>query len=213
MNGHVVQLEDAAHQSTQSVLPWLLNGSLQGEERQRAESHLAECPRCQREAAWLRQVGTAYDALEMEPELEGAFDKLRPHLEPRSTWRERMLAPFRQLVHDAQSWTRWTVAVQSCALLALAVVLVANREPEKTYITLGAPAAAATGNAVVQFDPAIGEARVRSILAAHGARIVNGPVGTSWVLALPSADGESMRTLRAEAGVVLAAPLQETWGR
>src|SRR5262249_19865955 len=151
MSGHVVQLEDAAHQSTQTVLPWLLNGSLEGEERTRAEAHLAECPRCQREAAWLRQVGTAYDALEMEPELEGAFDKLRPHLEPRRSWRDRMLGSWRRLARDTQYWARWTVALQSCALLALAVVLVAIREPEKTYITLGAPGTAATGNAVVQF--------------------------------------------------------------
>jgi len=48
---------------TQALLPWIVNGSLVGEEARRAAAHLAVCPDCREElAATLRLAGTLREA-------------------------------------------------------------------------------------------------------------------------------------------------------
>jgi hypothetical protein len=51
--------DERIHQRVWELLPWHVNGSLSGREREKVEAHLAGCPRCQAEEAACRQAAEA----------------------------------------------------------------------------------------------------------------------------------------------------------
>ena len=56
MSGRVVHLGTDMHQEVQALLPWYVGESLDAADRTRVEAHIAECPRCQAELAWEREL-------------------------------------------------------------------------------------------------------------------------------------------------------------
>lgn len=53
---------EGEHESSWLLLPWLANGTLEGDERLRVETHLAACARCRRELARCRDLAAALRA-------------------------------------------------------------------------------------------------------------------------------------------------------
>jgi hypothetical protein len=108
---------------------------------------------------------------------------------------------------------RWTLAAQVLLIAALGV----QRWPGEAvtapaYRTLGTPAGPvlAGQQLVVVFDPGLSEARMRTLLRASGARIVDGPSEAgAYVLVLPADRVAAVQAgLRAAPGVLLVEPLQ-----
>jgi anti-sigma factor RsiW len=55
-------MSTTAHDRTLELLPWLVNGTLEGDERREVEAHLASCPECRGELAATRQAYEVYAA-------------------------------------------------------------------------------------------------------------------------------------------------------
>ena len=53
-NDRVVRLDAAAHKVADVLLPWLVNGTLEGDELAFVQRHVDECPNCRHEVEWLR---------------------------------------------------------------------------------------------------------------------------------------------------------------
>lgn len=210
MNDRIVDLNEPAHRAAQELLPWYAMNNLSGADLTMVSAHVQACEQCRSDLEWERKL------LGIEPEshasfdMERALDKLRPELDiPRRLSLHQRLS---RLVHGTDraraSWMPWALAAQSAAIVALGVLLALPGKDAASYRTLGASKNIA-GNAVVVFEPGTTEHDLRQMLAANGARIVDGPTVTdAYLLSLPSDRLESsLRMLRAEKGVKLAEPL------
>ena len=215
MVGRVLSFGRSPHQNVQELLPWFLNGTLQGEEAAKVEEHLRGCPGCREELECLRVMQSEYLESEMAPEAQAALAKLRPRLEEalpakppprRATGRAATLtAPF-------PVWFKLAMAAQFALVFGLGWAVLQPERAGLAYHVLsasGAPERAA-GSLVVVFDPAAPQREVARILRASGGRVVDGPTASNgYVVAV--ADGglsAALARLRAEPAVVLAEPLQ-----
>ncbi|MEO6968326.1 MAG: zf-HC2 domain-containing protein [Rhodanobacteraceae bacterium] len=219
MRGRVLHFESPAHREVDALLPWLVNGTLTGDERERAEQHLSECVRCQRELEWLRELRAAgvESATAASDDMEVSLQRMRNRLDAG--------VGRRSLIHlrcahggwrRAPLWARWAIAAQLVLSVALAAVLIGDRAPAP-YHTLGVGDAAFSGDArlAVVFDPSLSERDLRQLLQASGARIVDGPNATgAYVLAVPpDRASQAVALLRVARGVWLAEDLSPPRGR
>ena len=53
MNGRILPFEPRGHDEALRLLPWLVNGSLEAEQRAWLDAHVAGCPDCRRERTLL----------------------------------------------------------------------------------------------------------------------------------------------------------------
>lgn len=207
MNGRVLNFDEPGHRAAEMLLPWFVNGTLEGDELDSVERHLRECARCQCEIDWLREMQAAYAGGETVQNAAPSFQKLRRRLdEPRRVL--DLVARLRGLWRQTQLWARWAVVAELLVILALGTLFVSGTQPASVYRTLGARQSAphAAGSLVVVFDPHITEAELRRIVRRIGARLVDGPTAANaYVLELPAErQAAALKTLRAERVVVLA---------
>jgi anti-sigma factor RsiW len=217
MSGRVLRFEGSAHDETERLLPWFVNGTLADDELANVQQHLAQCARCQQEVETLRQLQAVCvheSGTDGSVAIVPAFARLRTRIAsatahaPRSRW-SGVLGGWWQ----AAPWLRAAIAAQFGVIVLLGVWLIAT-PPPAGYRTLGDAGAAAsapgTGQLVVMFDPHIDEAQLRRLLQASGARIVDGPTAAgAYVLAVPAARIATVRdALRAAPGVVLVETLE-----
>lgn len=217
MSGRVLRFEGAAHHEAERLLPWYVNGTLEGEELARIEQHLADCARCQRELEWQRELQAACASAEAATDAGPALQRLRERLDAEpGGGRRPLLGELRRGWKDSRPWLRWAVAAQFAAVAALAGALAFQDRPT-LYRTLGAadmPHRAA-GDLVVVFDPSLDEAAMRRLLRASGARIVDGPTESgAYVLDVPDRrEAGALEALRAAHGVVLVERLNADDGK
>ena len=206
MAGGVIRFDAAAHKVADVLLPWFVNGTLKGEELDFVQRHVDECPRCQHEVAWLRELHAACVAAEAMPGAPAAFGNLRRQLDAPRQSRDSIDRP-RDSPRGARRWWPWTTAAQFAVIIALGTLLLSGPEVPALYRTLGASNAAAptTGTLVVVFESATTEAEVRRILRSAGARIVDGPTqANAYVLDVPSGQTErAAQAIRGERAAVL----------
>lgn len=189
------------HAEAVQLLPWLANGTLAAEERERTEAHLESCAACREELALWR---------DMSAELARAEESAPA---PHPVQLERLLGRLEFGVVEAEdpdelgsvessapparvaAWpraARWVLAAQFAALALLAVATFAPRSwAPVPYRTLADPAPPAAGSPELRvvFDPATSEARVRELLRSIGAEIVAGPSPLGvYTLSLPARD-------------------------
>ncbi len=211
MAGRVLNFDDPVHEEVDALLPWLVNGTLAGEALARVERHVQECPRCQRELAWQRELQSVYVASEPVPEASDSFARLRRRIEHSQSKRSVPTPRVPAFWHGLAAWAPWAAAIEMGVILALGVVLLSGKPPAGGYRTLGAPgdSAAVTGTLVVEFAPQITEEELRSILRAVDARIVDGPTDAdAYVLSCAAGRRAAvLKALRAQRAVVLAQPL------
>jgi hypothetical protein len=106
----------------------------------------------------------------------------------------------------------WAMVGSLAASVALAFAFTSLRPSpvlQQTYHTLGSAAADAQGQVVVLFKPDTTEQQMRVILAAQGARLVDGPTAAgAYVLHLDKGNPTgAIEALRQSSQVVLAEPL------
>jgi hypothetical protein len=195
------------HEDAQQLLPWLLAGTLEGDELAMMENHVQSCPLCQADLAWERKLRAAGAAAAPAIDPDHALAKLLPRLEPPAA-RAGLVERFRRaFAANDSTWLRTLAAAQLGIITALALLLVIPRI-DSSYRTLGG-ASQPVGNLVVVFDPRTPEQELRRILQENGARVVDGPTVTdAYVLAVPAPRaGDALRRLRGESSVTLAQPL------
>ncbi len=209
MKARILPLDTDEHQAAQALLPWYVNGTLEPTEGVRVQAHVADCPRCQADAAWqarLRQVPAITEA-----GVSGTVDR---HW---TSMRRRLLTKENDASHKQRIGTRWkptnwlqlAVGIQGVVLLALAFAWFGAPWRDEPFLALGAAPNAATANAVVVFRPDATEAQIRLALRASGARLVGGPTVTdAYLLQLPSLQPEALSRLRAERAVVRVESLE-----
>lgn len=217
MTGRVLQFDPAAHKVADVLLPWLVNGTLEGDELAFVQQHVATCARCQREVEWLREFHAACVAGESEPNAStsAAFRSLRHKLDTRP--KERGIVSWSNRWRFGHAWTRWLIAAQLAVIVVLGGVVIVGDDHPAVYRTLSSSdaGAATTGSLVVVFDPATTEADLRRMLRDIGARLIDGPTRTNaYVLEVPEPRREqAVRVLRNERAVVLVERLDSKASR
>ena len=210
MTGRVLRFESAEHKVADVLLPWFVNGTLEGEELALVQRHLGGCLRCQQEVTWLRELRAACVAGEAMPEASAAFRNLRRQLDAPSEGRDS-IARLHRSWDRSRLWSRWAIAAELAVIIVLGGLLLSGTEDPALYRTLSArnATAPATGSLVVVFDPATAEAEVRRILRGAGARIVDGPTqANAYVLEVPSGQtGRAAQAIKAERAALLVEPL------
>ena len=209
--GKVLPFDAATHKVVDVLLPWFVNGTLEGEERALVQQHVGRCEPCRREVEWLQELQAACAAA-ATPDASPAIHQLRQRLTQRPT-AAGVGGRLRAYWQRAQPWSRALIAAQFAAIVFLAsVVVVGSSDPAAQYRTLGAAESAARSPAalVVVFDPATTELDLRRMLRAADARIVDGPTQTNAYLldVPPNAQDRAIRALKADRRVVLVEPLR-----
>jgi anti-sigma factor RsiW len=206
----VFHLDTDEHQTVQSLLPWFANGTLADAELARVRSHLAQCTRCQADAAWQEEVRSAAPPAAPAPGaqvdrqwlalLRQIADQDDPSARVRTSLREWLRA----------RWLPLTLAAQGALTVAVLAAVVMGAAPrEENFQALGSQASVADANALVVFRPGATEAQIRRALRANDAQLVGGPTASdAYLLNVPEPSGETIDRLRAEAIVLRAESLE-----
>jgi anti-sigma factor RsiW len=227
----VLRFEGSAHQQAQRLLPWWVNGTLEGSEFESVSQHLAQCAQCRREVEELHQLRVAYAQTALPMSLQPAFARLRRRVQAQDRPAPLRWAHWRDAWTLMPNWLRGIVVAQGLAIALLGGLLLGGTEndrerdrPVATYRTLGRVEAPvgdaerlhpARAQLVVMFDPATSQAQMQELLRVNEARIVEGPNDAgAYVIAVPAARATTVReALRAAPQVVLAEPLDTATGR
>jgi anti-sigma factor RsiW len=187
------------------LLPWYANGTLPLQQRTAVDAHLAACERCRAELDWLRQLGVQMRASQARAEGDLGLERFLQGIA-----RDSNVVPLRR--PQRPRWLVPAFALAASLLVAQTVTIgVLMQERESVLETLGAPASTDAALLQVTFAPQATEAQIRALLAAVGARIVDGP-GALGVYTLSVASGDAdkaQRELERAHGVVASvAPLR-----
>jgi len=69
MTGRVLRFGSSVHKVVDALLPWYVNGTLEGDELEGVRRHLGECELCRREAEWLRKPRIGAGRIQRVPRL------------------------------------------------------------------------------------------------------------------------------------------------
>jgi Putative zinc-finger len=180
------------HQEVCELLPWYVNGRLEGREREDVETHLSTCPSCQAELEHCRDLAAAVQATgetawSPSPshfsQLLARIDAAEAHGARNGGWRERLRAQCAGQLWVLQSTpriVRWTLAAQGAMILLLVGVLVwhAPFSPEPLYRILADDSDQVDQNRAdlkVVFADDMTEQELRALLTSIGGSIVKGP--------------------------------------
>lgn len=210
MTDRVIRFDAAAHKVAHVLLPWLVNGTLKGDELELVQRHLDKCQDCRHEVEWLRELHAACIAGEAMPGASVAFRRLRRELEAPRQGRDA-IAWLRLSGERTRQWWPWAIAAEFAVIIVLGGLLLTSTDGPAPYRTLGAGSARtpATGSLVVVFDPATSAAEMQRILRSAGARIVDGPTqANAYVLEVsPGQTDRAAKAIKAERATRMIEPL------
>jgi anti-sigma factor RsiW len=218
------------HQEVCELLPWYVNGKLEGRDREAVETHLSTCPTCQAELGHCRDLAAAVQATgetawSPSPShfsrLLARIDAAEVYDAQGSGWRERLRAQCARHLQALQTTpriVRWALAAQGAMILFLVGVLVwqAPISPEPLYRTLADDGDQARQNQAhlqVVFADEMTEKEVRALLTNIGGTIVRGPSALGvYTVEIPVSAGSPdlldpiLDAVRAHPNVRLAEP-------
>jgi anti-sigma factor RsiW len=207
VKARLLSLDSDEHRAVQSLLPWFVNGTLGGDEAGRVEAHVADCPRCQADAAFQVRLRGLDLAAAPAGDVDRGWAALRGRLDAQTeTARRAPESPRRR-------WTGWlplALGLQAAFVLVVAIAaFMPPRQPE-LYRTLGSAPGATAANALIVFRADATEAQMREALRSGEARLVGGPTATdAYLLRLPDRGAtEALARLRAQPGVVRVESLE-----
>jgi anti-sigma factor RsiW len=200
----ILPLDSSEHRTAQELLPWFVNGTLAAAEAAPVAAHLAECSRCQADAAALAAVRAVPVDVDAGGSVERGWAGLRSRLDGRPTETKRS--------HDRPWWKpslQLALAAQAVVMLALVGALIATTARNEPYRALGSAPAAIEANALAVFRADATEQQMREALRAAGARIVGGPtISDAYLLHMADRQPDSLARLRAQPGVLRVESLQ-----
>ena len=219
-----------ARQDIEELLPWYANGTLDPAEMAAVELYLAQHPDRRVELEQCRALAElieAHDPPTWQP-APGAFDRLMtdidrleaasvsaPDQAVPSLWRRAL-----EWLRNTPSPVRWTLAVESLALAALALVVLApaSLPTDPGYETLSnreEPTIAIGRQMRVVFDDQMRVGELRTLLRSVTGHIVAGPTPLGvYTVVIPGAEpsagapDRAVAALRAHPQVRLVEPLE-----
>jgi hypothetical protein len=218
---------ERVHQRVWELLPWYVNGSLAERERERVETHLAACLRCQGEERVCRrmagdvarggEVAPAPHPVQLQRMLARIEESEREERESAAGgW--RLLAPLRTLVQATPRPLLGALVAQAAVILLLVGFLARSASrpgavpmPPSVYYTRSNPDAAPvpTVRLRVMFSPRATEKEIRELLQGIHGEITAGPSRMgAYTVEIPAADdpaGAVLARLRSEPQVVVFA--------
>ena len=204
MKARVLPLDSSEHRAAQELLPWFVNGTLAAAEAAPVAAHLAQCSRCQADAAALAAVRGVPVDVDSSASVERGWAALRSRLDARPTETRRSGA--------RPGWRlslQLALAAQAVVMLILVGALVATTARNEPYRALGSAPAAIEANALAIFRADATEQQMREALRAAGARIVGGPtISDAYLLRMADLQPETLARLRAQPGVLRVESLQ-----
>ena len=179
------------HQKVWEILPWYVNGTLEGHEHEFVARHILRCQSCADEIVRCQSIAAAVRSSE-EPARTPSpehFARLMERIDRASAstaperWRMRVrewIEKIRLAFQETPSLLRWALAAQTAAivLLAAATLWQASLAPSLLYQTLSDTGSATEPGRVtlqVVFADDITEREIRTLLGSIGATIVAGP--------------------------------------
>jgi hypothetical protein len=214
---------DGNHQKVWEILPWYVNGTLEGHEHEFVARHILRCQSCADEVARCQSIATAVRSAEeaaRKPSSEQLarlmerIDRGRRSVPPERSqtrvreWIEKIRLAFR----ETPSLFRWALAAQTAAivLLAAAITWQASIAPSLLYRTLsdaGSDAEPGRVHLQVVFADDITEREIRILLSSVGATIVAGPTPMAvYTVALAADDREASARTRETLELLRAHP-------
>jgi hypothetical protein len=178
------------------LLPWLANETLEGDEHDLVEQHVADCDACRRELVVLRELRST----------------LQRHADAGAG--ELGLRRLRRDIHrNFSRLPRWLLPAGMAAALVIAVqsvVLWQTVSPVDRYAPLSG---SSVGGGVLQatFSPQAREADLRALLRESGVRIVDGPSAAGvYRLAVDAGQDpeQVVQTLKRHPGLIRHAALE-----
>jgi hypothetical protein len=170
-----------SHEESIELLPWLVNHSLSGGEREAVQAHAKSCIICRRELAELEALQQAVEAVPAEmpsPDMRRINARIDAQLERESRARN-LLEGLSDLF--ASPW-RVAFAAQSLALVAVATLWLQAGTGEPEFRTLTTTASLPSGHYLrVVFDPTLEQEAIDALLADIGLGLAAGPTGRGVV--------------------------------
>lgn len=203
----IFPLKASEHDKVQELLPWYVTDTLSADEHALVDAHLERCAECREMLAFEHQLaeGVATLPLNVEDSWKAMSHRMAEGEQPE---------PVASNVHFLKrrvpvGWTALS-ALAAAATVAFAFVGLPSAQTGQTYHTLSAPAAPTRGQLVVLFKPDTTEQQMRVILAAQGARMVDGPTAAgAYVLRVDNGQPvRALAALRQSSQVVLAEPIE-----
>lgn len=162
------------HERAFDLLPWLVNGTLAGGERQAVEEHARTCIACRREWKHQQQLHAAVRARRTtDVSVESGLELLDRELDAAGRTESR---PWRNRYSGA---ARFAVAA-AAGIAVLAVLLWFTPLPQiadRTYLTLTTPAPSDAALLDIVFAADTTAAEMQALLDHIGGEIVAGPSG------------------------------------
>lgn len=183
---------DRFHQEIWELLPWYVNGTLEGREFQEVKDHLDTCSFCQEEVTRLHEIGTTIHAVEdfaWSPR-PGQFSRLMARIEAAQALREQAggwwgglrarFIEYRSLVKVTPRIIRLGLVAEFALVLLLLGVIFWQSSSGRglEYRTLsGVTGQMQEGKLRIRvvFAEDISEKEIRELLAAVRGNIVKGP--------------------------------------
>lgn len=194
MNSHMPLIKEQ-HRQIRQLLPWYVNRSLQGHERQLVEAHLRSCFLCGKELLELRKLSAAVNgASDLDAAADVSFANLRTKMHGKPIagkasgmdksqsiapgWAGHAAHRFKRILSPGYM-TGKHLAIAASLLLALIPLAMHFRTPPVAgdYYTLATnkPAFSGKGMLHVVFDKSSSEADVDALLALVHGRRTDGP--------------------------------------
>jgi hypothetical protein len=209
--------EDPAHREAVELLPWLVNCTLDGAERERVERHVIQCVACRRELEAARALQAAVSSEEGDSAAADSLARLHARLleEEASPSLQGLWRALARRWRRAQPWVRGALAAQFAIIVllggALAIAFLAARPGPALYHTLGdaPPAPSGRPNLAVVFKGERSEQEIRRLLLRLDARVVDGPspVGAYTLEVRKGQQQAALALLRGDPAVAFAEPV------
>jgi hypothetical protein len=217
------QSDGSHHQKVWEILPWYVNGTLDGREHDVVARHILRCQTCADEIERCQSIAAAVRSDEETAwtpspkhlaQLMERIDRGSTSAAPKRWWirvRE-WIEKIRLAFQETPFLFRWVLAAQTAAivLLAAAIILQASLAPSLLYRTLSDAGSGPEPGRVhlqVVFADDITEREIRTLLSSIGATIVAGPSPMAvYTVALAADDREAPTRTRETLAVLRAHP-------
>lgn len=211
------------HEKTWEILPWYVNGTLEGHEREFVARHILRCQSCADEVVRCESIATAVRSSEETKRTSSPehFARLMEQIERGSAsaapqrWRilvREWIEKIRLAFQETPSLFRWALAAETAAigLLVATIIWQASVAPSLLYQTLsdrGSAPEPARVHLQVVFADDITEQEIRKLLSSVGATIVAGPSPMAvYTVALTADDGEARAQTQERLALLRAHP-------